>query len=709
MFLAHKKGANNVNYSFSSTTQRNRAIPLKIDRHHIKIGIKNQLTTTKVDQIFVNPNDFEVNGMYIFPVPEDAVISKLALSIDGELVNGELLSQEESHRIYRDSARHGGNRAILEHIGTRAFVAKVPGIPAYGERRVQFAYSQIISADSDLTKYTYPLSLTKSASGLIRNLHIEMEIESDDALRAMHSPSHEVIINRKNDHCVHLSYEGTDVDPDDDFLCYYSVSDDNFGITLLTHRADESEDGYFMLLVSPKYEVRQTEIVEKDFIFVLDHSGSMAGRKVAQAKEALRYCVQNLNDGDRFNLILFNEDITSFADRLSRGEEWFGGERWPDSAVLSHKLIDVKNGREKAFAFIDGIEGRGMTNINEALRVALVENPDPNRPRIIVFLTDGQPTVGVRNPAQILENVAKANRNLSRIFVFGVGYDVNDHLLDKMAADNGGTRNYVTPNEDIEAAVSSLFRKMNEPVLVDVRVNFGRIITKELTPKNLPDLFREEQLTILGRYEGYGDTILKLRGIIGSEWHEFSKNVHFSELETDNDFLPHLWAQRRIAELVDQAALGDGSDELYKEIKRLSKKYGVPTPYISFVDADDGSLRKVYDDSRISDAYTEAIPIHERIRHNRELEERKYARYKRQDANTRYIGRKTFHRHGSMWVDIEYDGKSERKQVEFGSEDYYELMNGLPDLAKYSKLAKGALVVIICYKGVNYEITPPTV
>ena len=238
-----------------------------------------------------------------------------------------------------------------------------------------------------------------------------------------------------------------------------------------------------MLLVSPKYEVKQTKIVEKDFVFVLDRSGSMARRKVEQAKAALRYCVQNLNDGDRFNLILFNTDITSLADRLNRGEEWFGDERWRDSATLSNKLINVKDGREKAFAFIEGIEGRGGTNINEALLTALAEKPDPNRPRTVVFLTDGQPTAGVRNPAQILENVAKANNNQSRIFVFGVGYDINDHLLDKMAVDNGGTRNYVTPNEDIEVAVSSLFRKMNEPVLVDVGINFKRIITKELSPK----------------------------------------------------------------------------------------------------------------------------------------------------------------------------------------------------------------------------------
>ena len=682
-----------------------RAMPLEINHHHVKIGIKNQLVTTKVDQVFVNSNSFEVNGMYLFPVPDDAVVSNLALSIDGELVNGELLSQEQSHQIYRNSARYGGNRAILEHIGTRAFAVEVPGIPASGERRIQFEYSQIIPADSDLTKYTYPLSLAKSASTPIRNLHVEMKIVSENELRTVYSPSHEVIINRKDDHHVHLSYEGTDVDPDDDFLCYYSVSDENFGITVLTHRADEKEDGYFMLLVSPKYEVKQTKIVEKDFVFVLDRSGSMARRKVEQAKAALRYCVQNLNDGDRFNLILFNTDITSLADRLNRDEEWFGDERWRDSAALSDKLIDLKDGREKAFAFIKGIEGRGGTNINEALLTAFAEKPDPNRPRIIVFLTDGQPTAGVTNAARILENVAKANNNQSRIFVFGVGYDINDHLLDKMAADNGGTRNYVTPNEDIEVAVSSLFRKMNEPVLVDVGINFGQIVTKELTPKNLPDLFREEQLTILGRYEGHGDIVLKLLGIIGSEQHEFSKNVHFSELEPDNDFLPHLWAQRRVAELVDEAALNGGNEESYREIEHLSEEYGILTPYTSFIDAGDGSLRRQYN-SRLSDAYTEAIPISERIRYNRKLEEEKVARSRRQHADTRYIGRKTFHRHNGIWVDSEYDGKSERKQVEYGSDEYFDLMYKVQGLKNYFKLA---LAIIVCYKGVNYEITPPMV
>ena len=188
----------------------------------------------------------------------------------------------------------------------------------------------------------------------------------------------------------------------------------------------------------------------------------------------------------------------------------------------------------------------------------------------------------------------------------------------------------------------------------------------------------------------------------------FSKNVHFSELETDNDFLPHLWAQRRIAELVDEAGLNGESKELCDEIERLCKKYGVVTPDISLVDADDGSLRRQYR-SQIGRTYAPNLRKDKAIGRSKERERQKYLGHRIQRADMKYTGRKAFHRHGSMWVDSEYDGTSERKQIEFGSNAYYELMNHLPDLARYSKLAKGALSMIICYEGVNYEIIPPTV
>ena len=701
-------------------------VPLKINRYDVTVTTNNQVAKTEVNQVFVNPNDFAVDGIYIFPIQKGVTVSEHSLTVNGEPVKGGLFPEADARRLYSMSATHGGNTAILEHNGTQAFAVEVPDIPANGECRIQFEYSQIISVENDLVKYTYPLSLAKSASEPIENLRIDMKIESDVELRTVLSPAYEVTIDREDDRHVRISYEDTDVDPDDDFLCQYSLSEDNFGVTLITHRADEKEDGYFMLLVSPKHEVQQTEIIEKDFIFVLDHSGSMHGRKIEQAKSALRYCVQNLNAGDRFNLILFDTEITSLSSRLNTRETWVGRNASPDSSVASDQLLSVKEGRGAALAFIDGIEAGGATNINDALLTALAGTPDPDRPRVLVFLTDGCPTAGVTHTGRILENVAEANQNLSRIFVFGVGYDVDDRFLNKMAADNGGSCNYVEPDEHIEEAVSALFRKTNDPVLVDVEVNFGEIISKQLTPTQLPDVFRGEQLTVLGRYESHGDTRLKLRGTIGNEPYEVSKDVQFSKLETGNDFLPHLWAQRRIAELVDQVALGDNNPELRQEIERLSEEYGVLTPYTasSFVQREDGTLMRDVT-VNLSEVYSPEITVQERVARHKVMTSRRSrisrARYEdimevgvyespHPGGDRRHIGRKTFLRHDDKWIDNEYDGTSELKQVEFGSDVFDELLKDFPELARYTKIiGRDVFAIIICHKGVNYEITTPHV
>lgn len=675
---------------------------LEINQYHIKIAINNQLARTEINQIFTNRNNSEMDGMYIFPISDDTALSNFALSIDGNPITGRLLSETNSRNIYR-SCVENGNSAFLEHQGSKAYVVEVPSIPANSTQQFEFEYSQIIDVDSDLVQYTYPLSLAKYGDRRIEDLTVEMSIESDTELRTVYSPSHEVELSRKDDKNVQIQYTDQHFDPDDDFQCFYSVSNDDFGMTVLTHRADEDEDGYFMLQVSPKYGTQKTDVIEKDFIFVLDHSGSMAGIKVEQAKEALQYCVNNLNEGDRFNLILFNTHITSFSKNVIGHEEWIGNEPMTPSNGMSNQLVTVRDGREKAIAFIDGIKGTGGTNINDALLTALSDTPDPERPRFIVFLTDGCPTAGVRNENTILNNIAKENENQTRIFVFGVGYDVNVRLLDKIAEDNSGSRNYVEPHENIEVAVSSLFNKMNDPVLVDIALNFGDITAKELAPSKLPDLFRGEQLTLFGRYENHGDTTIKLRGSIGSEQQEFSKTVHFKEIENENDFLPTLWATRRIAELVDDAALNGYNDEIRNEIERLSNEYDVVTPHTEFRHRDDGTLRRDYI-SNISEAYAPDKDIHLSIKDSQELIIQQEVCHMLHDVDLKRVGRKSFHRYNGILVDSNYDGVSDRKEIEFGSEEYFDLAG------KSSELARGLKFhppIIICHKGVNYEIIEP--
>jgi Ca-activated chloride channel family protein len=681
-------------------------VPLVIERHHVGVSVDNQLATTKIDQVFANKNRFQVEGTYLFPLPDDAAVSDFALYIDGERVAGELLPKDKARQIYQDIVRKSQDPALLEYIGRRAFQARVFPIPPGGERRIQLEYSQVINADAGLAKYVYPLRTDKFTEQPVESLALTMEIESKRAVKTVYSPSHDIEIIRKGDHQVKVGYEGENVKPNRDFVCYYSLSDEDFGVDLIAHRTDADEDGYFMLLISPRYEIKQSEIIEKDFIFVLDQSGSMRGEKIQQAKEALRFCVRNLNDGDRFNLILFSTDVETFAD----------------------ELVEVKDAREKALAFIDKIENKGGTNINEALLTAFKDKPDPKRPRIVIFLTDGMPTVGETDIGQIIKNVTKANDGGSRLFVFGVGYDVNTQLLDKLAEDNRGTRQYVEPKEDLEAAVSSFFAKVSEPVLVNLELDFGGVKTAELYPKNPPDLFRGTQLTVFGRYKTDGEAKIKLTGRVEGKTQTLSQKVSFPKQARNHEFLPRIWAQRKVAYLVDAIRLNGEDKELIDEIVRLSKKYGIMTPYTSYLVLEEDQAVTSAPTDLLRERLTLGRPMAPEVRTaseangrgaadaaykasgraaavqaSRRLQELKLGDREGVGVESiKRVGEKIFYLRDGVWVDSEYEKDAGTEKIVYASDAYFDLVAKEPELSKYLAVGKR---VIACYKGKCYEVT----
>ena len=684
---------------------------LRIEKHHVNVSIDNQLATTKIDQVFANPNNIQLEGTYLFPLQDEVAISNFVLYIDGEPVKAELLAKAKAKSIYEGIVRSMQDPALLEYVGTRAFQARVFPIPPNGERRIQLEYSQVIGVDSALARYTYPLKTDKFTNHPVGSLSVSVDLKSKHALKTIYSPSHKVAVNRKDDHRATISYEETNVNVIRDFACYYSLSDKDFGIDLITHRDDPDEDGFFMLLISPKYEIDKKKIIEKDFIFVLDRSGSMKGPKIEQAKKALRFCVENLNDGDRFNLIPFNTDVEPFAE----------------------ELVSVKKERKNALEFIDDITGNGGTNINDALLAAISDPPDSKRPRIVVFLTDGEATVGVTDATQILKNVSGVNGDKSRIFVFGVGYDVNVNLLDKMAEQNGGTRQYVKPKEDLEVAVSSFYTKVSEPVLVNLDLEIENIKTKNLYPQRLPHLFRGSQLTVLGRYVGDGKSKLILHGDINGERKEFSNTAKFPKNESDHQFLPRLWAQRKVAYLVDEVRLNGENKELVDEIVRLSEKYGIMTPYTSFLVTEEqkqngvlsqrGRTNSLSRMARSVRAKSAPAPKLSAVRADstggvqsvvpsvetsvQESIELQALQTQEQLAETidavKQVKNKTFHLKDGVWIDTTHKSETKTTKIEFGSDAYFDLLKKEPDISKYLAIGKH---VIVSYKGKSYEIHP---
>ena len=660
--------------------------PLTLERHHVSVSIDNQLAVTKIDQVFANPNDRQLEGTYFFPLADDVAVSDFVLYIDGEPVTAELLRKDEARHIYEGIVRASQDPALLEYIGRGMFQARVFPIPPKGERRIQLEYAQILKVDAELAKYTYPLRTEKFTPHPVGSVAVSLEIESPHPLKTIYSPSHDIAIHRKHARHASVSYEGANVPAHRDFVCYYSVSDKDVSMNLLTHRTTPDAAGYFLLLISPKYDVKKTDILEKDFIFVLDRSSSMAGTKIEQAKEALRFCMRNLNDGDRFNLISFNADVEPF----------------------SEKLVPVKDKRQTALAFISRIDALGHTNINDALLTALAAEPDAARPRILIFLTDGEPTIGEREPVRILKNISEANRGQARIFVFGVGNDVNVQLLDKIAEQNGGTRQYVSPQENLEIAITSFFTKVNDPVLANLALDMGHIQTKSLYPQRLPDLFRGSQLTVLGRYETAGDTLLKLIGDIGGEKQEFSNSAQFPENQADYGFLPRLWAQRKVAYLVDEVRLNGKNEELVNEIVRLSEKYGIMSPYTSFLVTEEDQPSVAQEAARRS--FSKPAPVIKPTvpfpspKRSAALQALKLSTAETENAaSVKRIKNKTFYPREGVWTDSEHDEETETEKIIFGSKAYFDLIAAEPELSQYLAIGKQ---VIFCHKDTCYEILP---
>jgi Ca-activated chloride channel family protein len=308
-------------------------------------------------------------------------------------------------------------------------------------------------------------------------------------------------------------------------------------------------------------------------VLVLDTSGSMRGPKMEQARKALKYCLDNLSDNDRFALINFATVVNRYRDGL------------------------VPAGREQiaqGMKWIDALDATGGTAISTALESALELRPkrDEGRTFTIVFFTDGQPTIGETNVDKILRNTFARNTANTRIFTFGVGDDVNASMLDQLAEGTRAVSTYVRPQEDIEAKVSGLYSKITHPVLANLRLTAsGGVSLAEVYPPELPDLFHGQQLVVLGRYSGQGHAALKLTGTVAKEAKEFVYELTFPDRTSDERaFVEEIWARRKVGYLLDQIRAHGEKKELVEEVTALAKRYGITTPYTSYLIVPDGPV-----------------------------------------------------------------------------------------------------------------------
>ncbi|PKL80358.1 MAG: hypothetical protein CVV27_00500 [Candidatus Melainabacteria bacterium HGW-Melainabacteria-1] len=540
-----------------------------IKHHKVKVTIKDQVAETSVDQVFHNPINRELEGTYLFPVPEGAVMSRFMMDVDGKMTSPELLTAGEARRIYEEIVRRRVDPGLLEYAGQNLYRARVFPIPARGDKAMKLGYEQVIERKDTLHHYRYGLSTEKFSSQPLQNASISITIETRQPLKNIYSPSHEISVHRIDDTHATVSWEASQVKPDQDFDLYWSTSTEAIGATLLSFK-DGNDDGYFMLLAAPKVEWPAAQAQSRQMTFVVDTSGSMSGEKIKQAREALAFNLNQLTPRDQFHVLSFSDIVNPFTPGLVQAQ--------------GQPLSD-------ALRFARGLEANGGTNINEALLTAL-KTPAGQGVPMLLFLTDGDPTVGVTDFGEILKNVKAANQRDVRLFVFGVGYDVNIPFLDKLAKENHGTSEFVRPNESIETKVSRLFAQISHPVLTSPKLSWGTSSTRDVLPTQLPDVFKGSQMVVVGRYRSPGSQTVTLSGQVNGKPASYSfPNQSFAAGRTPHSFLPRLWASRRIGQLLDQIRLSGQNKELVEEVIRLSKQYGIITEYTSFLVRDEVDVR----------------------------------------------------------------------------------------------------------------------
>lgn len=670
---------------------------LEIPYQRVDVTIENQVATTRVEQLFRNPNEWLLEGTYFFPLPPGAAVSELTMWVDGAPIEAKILPKDEARAVYDAIVRQLRDPALLEYVGSDAIQANVFPIPPGDERKIEIEYSYLLTAENGAFRYVYPQSAGLYTQTPLDEQSIRVELSSNEAIRTLYSPSHHVAVDRPSDFSATVGYEASDVIPSDDFELYYTVSPEEIGLTLLSYK-EAGEDGFFLLLVAPGIE--PGEVVARDVILVIDTSGSMEGEKIAQARQAAAYVVEHLNPEDRFGLVSFSTGVSLYEPAL----------------LPANQPGDYQQ-------YIDSLSAVGGTNISGALLEAanLVGEGDSRRPTTILFLTDGLATEGITDTPLLLDTVGAALPDNARVFAFGVGDDVDTVLLDTLAAAQRGATTYVRPGQAVDEAVSAFYAKVGLPVLTDIALDLGDIRADQVYPVELPDLFAGTQLVVAGRYRDGGPTTVTLTGEANGRSQSFTYDDLLFRDEGGETFIPRLWATRAIGHLMQQIRLSGENEELVQSIVNLSTRYGVITPYTSFLIEEDDIFAQTGAPVMEEGEAMLAAPAEasggaavDRAAAEGELAAAEapipLATMVVSDASGQTIAQapvqtaagRTFFLRGGVWVDSVYDAAEEPQVIPFASDAYFDLLSDRPELGQALALGEEMILVI---DGAAYRIT----
>ena len=641
-------------------------------RSAVQVAVAGRVARVTVEEWFRNAGPVMDEGSYLYPLPGEAVFSDFSLWQGDRELKGEPMDAAQARAIYEEIVRRKRDPALIELAGHGLLRARVFPINPGETRKITLRYTQVLERVGDAWRFRYAAG-TGAASRSFR-----LQLDSAARFGDPYSPTHRITVNRSGDH-LELALADTSAAGDLELLL--PLARGLVGTSLVTTRP-AGEDGYFMLLLAPG-RAADAQSLRRDLVAVLDISGSMSGEKLDQAKAALVQLLGTLRPADRFRLVAFSSAVRRYADGWTEasGEHVRAAQDW------------VRN-----------LQANGGTDIAGALGEAFAAAPAEGTLGVVVFLTDGMPTVGDTDPEHIADQ-AEHGRGAFRVFAFGIGYDVNTYVLDRLTERARGVTEYIRPGGDIEQAVGSLAIKVSSPVLTDLALRADGMELYDVQPQSLPDLFAGDELVVFGRFRGTGGTegtgAVAVTGRRNGREERFTTNAGGGEQST-NDYISQLWAARKAGALSREIRLHGPNPEVVSELKRLALRYGILTEYTSYLVQEPGVVAARRDaiapmaprdqagagavmQSQAERRLASAISL-ERAADSLAVGERATL------SRTQRVGGRVFVLRDGTWTDIAHGDSLQVVTVEPFSDAYFALLRALPELLKPATLEPAVLV-----------------
>ncbi|MCK4295014.1 MAG: VWA domain-containing protein [Planctomycetes bacterium] len=552
---------------------------IEITQVSVLIDILESTATTTIEIRLQNTSSRRQEAELILPVPDGAVVRGFAYDGPGGMITAQVLEKEEARRIYQQLVSKIRDPALVEFVGYNLIRSSVFPVEARGKQKIRLTYEHLLNVDGNRVDYVLPR--TESLRYGVP-WKVTANIRAKRSISTVYSASHKLEIERISNKQMTVKIAMDAEKEPGPFRLSYLLQEDGVTASMFAYPEKKVGGGYFLLLAGLPAEgpkSADTPAIKRELTLVIDRSGSMRNEKIEQVKEAALQIIAGLENGEAFNIITYNNTV-----------QWFSNK----------PVIKNKENAAAAQAYIEGITAYGGTNIHDALVAALSQEASEGMLPIVLFLTDGLPTVGQTSEVAIRNVVIKSNPHKRRVFTFGVGVDVNAPLLEKIADESRAKAEFVLPKEDVEVKIGKVFKRLTGPILADAKLEVlkkngepavGR--TRDIMPERLPDLFEGDQLVLLGQYVGKEPIMFRISGNYMGKKRKFKFTFKFDKANVKNGFVPRLWASRKIAQLID-VVRQMGADtavskndpkvkELVDEIVRLSTEFGILTEYTAFL------------------------------------------------------------------------------------------------------------------------------